>query len=151
MEGERGWCRFMRMRCSVSRARLVHPALALGSGGNGIQHEYDARHPARAFHRMVSRLKRPLAEYADLREEAGERLVDIFDPGLPAETKCDLVRAMADTTLGEGRKTGLFTMSWDAVCQAFEAVHLNWNPVLKPVSVKKHWYVFCSIGNPTVL
>jgi hypothetical protein len=76
---------------------------------------------------------------ADLREENGERLVDVFDPGLPAETKCDLVRAMADATIGVNRKTGLFTMSWDAVCQAFEALHLNWNSAVRPVAVKKHW------------
>lgn len=79
------------------------------------------------------------ADVQDLREEDGQRVVDIFDPGLPAEAACSAFRAMADLTIGQGRKTGLFSMMWDEVCANFDALHLNWNPELRPVHAIRHW------------
>ncbi|KAK8861370.1 hypothetical protein IAR55_002189 [Kwoniella newhampshirensis] len=63
----------------------------------------------------------PLHAYGvvGLREEDGERLLNITDPGAAS-----------------------FTMSWDRVCSNFEALNLNWDPALKPVVATRHWSWF---------
>lgn len=86
----------------------------------------------------------------------GERLLDVFDPGL-ARPDVNLSEEMASMSLnggGEGvnamphpgspadRMSGFtFTMSWDEVCSRFETLNLNWDPSLLPVTTSRHWCV----------
>lgn len=99
----------------------------------------------------------------DLREVDGERVVEIWDPGLPGGA--DPSRALEDGVQrlsleadrsraprgGQSlvkwprsvrpltRMVGLFTMSWDEVCTQFGTLNLNWKPELRPVHVIRHW------------
>lgn len=91
----------------------------------------------------------------DVREVDGERLLDVFDPGL-ARPDVNLSEEMANMSLDagdgvnalphSGPRTDLasgftFTMCWDEVCSRFETLNLNWDPSLLPVSVSRHWCV----------
>jgi calpain-7 len=73
----------------------------------------------------------------------GERILEIFDPGLPAGSTGSLISDMAALNVENDqntvRRTGLFTMTWDEVCTEFSALNLNWDPALRPVNVKRHW------------
>ncbi|WVQ73824.1 hypothetical protein IAR50_003405 [Cryptococcus sp. DSM 104548] len=51
-----------------------------------------------------------------LSEEGDQRQLDIIDPGATA-----------------------FSLSWDAACVDFEALHLNWKPELLPSIATRHW------------
>ena len=33
----------------------------------------------------------------------------------------------------------IFTMTWDEVCSEFDALHLNWDPKVMPVTATRHW------------
>lgn len=90
----------------------------------------------------------------DVREEDGERLLDLFDPGL-ARTDDRLSGRLAAVDLnGESDRAGTgvedcqpaaqgftFSLSWDEVCTRFETLNLNWDPALLPVTISKHWWV----------
>lgn len=88
----------------------------------------------------------PKTDVEDVKEQDGERIFEVFDPGLPAEaTSTALEDTVASMHLDAGepsaRRTGLFTMTWDEVCTEFDALNLNWNPSLRPVVAKRHWWV----------
>ncbi|KAI9632395.1 calpain-like protease palB/RIM13 [Dioszegia hungarica] len=87
----------------------------------------------------------PLHAYAvlDVKEEAGERMLEIFDPGLPPPmASTDLAASLEGLTVdntADLSRTGLFSMTWDEACSEFGALNLNWNPSLRPISAKRHW------------
>lgn len=86
---------------------------------------------------------RNTADVIDVKEEAGERMLEIFDPGLPPPTaSTDLAASLEGLTVdntADLSRTGLFSMTWDEACSEFGALNLNWNPSLRPVSAKRHW------------
>lgn len=81
----------------------------------------------------------------DIKVIQGERILEVFDPGLPAGSASDLSSDMAglnvDSDRSTSRRTGLFTMTWDEACTEFSALNLNWDPALRPVNVKRYWWV----------
>ncbi|RSH94436.1 cysteine protease [Saitozyma podzolica] len=106
--------------------------------------------PLHAYGVLVDGVLEQATDETDLKEQGGERVLEIFDPGSPAEAArlATLDGGMGALTIngagpgvgsGNGSSTGLLTMTWDEVCERFASLNLNWNPSLKPVTAIKHW------------
>ena len=91
----------------------------------------------------------PLHAYAvlDIREEDGERLVEVYDPGVGEEARSsasdlpgDLSNGMESLALhARSSPCGRTLMTWDQICSDFEYLNLNWNPQLASACAKRHW------------
>jgi calpain-7 len=99
------------------------------------------------------------AQIAEMREEGGERYLDVLDPGSPGEAarQASLVSAMDTLSMNgpEGetgasftlltlydcakRQTGVSTMTWDDIAADFDELNLNWDPALRPITTTRHW------------